>query len=608
MVDRLRSASPPGGGYGDDFAIHRPYPSHRPRIDRNITNRHETAARIEISLTNESRPIIVSDKIRAIASTMYEIDPEITFLAYFDTINSPEEKETQQRSQNRPKQNETDHDMTENRRTDGDKDTTKDTISDTDALLTQETHSDTHNNATKNKDYKTEPMKNDKNQDNDANTDTNDYDDDYGDDDPDDDEDNDEEMEDEIEDDGYEETSYGRRDTNKEFVSMDEFPNNENRFSLFFPTKFPLSRNQNKKIIVGLRFLSEVNLNTFRQSQRFRNTLQEQNAFFYEHKFSGLLLSRVGFMIGKAPSLVWRQTYEQTLRQRLQEQLRTSDQYDDDDLTQHNGKVPSFCLFGRNIIHRTEDEKYSTYAFEIQCETEHYKLLLNLFSDTPLDTRLHGMFVPFTFAGINQTIYVKQIIAQNHFLNEVTKIPVVGIHCNAMTGPITCDSTVHSMHDFYMKASHETKEGTQSIFLSIEETNRTDDIGKWFFVVLEQDHHAARQYLDQHLHNIYPYSQSYPTIQDAFQNKRINKPHRTDTQPKGYSRLFSSMNANSSDIRIHSGLTHYIDQRPPSAQAYMCDTLLLSWMVSSIVEKELKPALSSLLRVWYLSGGSGQVT
>jgi len=356
------------------------------------------------------------------------------------------------------------------------------------------------------------------------------------------------------------------------FNTIQHFPESETDFQRFFPTETVTKRNSTT-IVIGLRFKSTYTVPLFKRSHNFLRYLSEHKAFLYTHKLQTLRLAKLGFIVGKSPILTWREDYELSLRTVLAEQAASSRIIPEDSIEEDfppiTELVPPFETTTRTINHidPTNGSKWSTFAMEVVCESTHSRRLLELLHETKLQPRVHGTFVPHHLAGTDTTLYRQQLVAQNKFLNQIRKIPVLGLPRSAMQAPLLDDSDGTTLRAHLEKTILRQDGNEQSLFVSIEPTNRSTDKGKWFFLCYEENYKHAQFYIDRHLSPIYRRIKDYETIQHEL--PEFPAPRRSDAQPPGYNTICNTLRAQNRDLATDNSLSqHQIPKQPTRANIY----------------------------------------
>ena len=102
-----------------------------------------------------------------------------------------------------------------------------------------------------------------------------------------------------------------------------------------------------------------------------------------------------------------------------------------------------------------------------------------------------GQKIEFVEQGIEDEQYYRELGHHIRFVNEDMLIPLVGVHKDALQYETQEGQTIKEI----------LMEKTEA--RSLEETNRSDDIGKYLLVVEKDKARMARRYIDQELREIY---------------------------------------------------------------------------------------------------------
>ena len=221
-------------------------------------------------------------------------------------------------------------------------------------------------------------------------------------------------------------------------------------------------------------------------------------------------MTPIGIMLYRHPKLTWRPQYKQEIREYLQgflaehPYLLENEQY----MTEEQKKsttVPEFEIFQRKFQASKfdDDNKKTTINSEViqitTRRTDALWLKAALLRCTETTQKAIGLFVPYAWKQQEPSLVFDLIQAQNAFLHTTKAIPLCGIHPNIVNG-ICVRSHDESENEFspIERASLVPSKKTPriSLILSINETSRSYEIGKYFALVHKDNEEEAYHFLD----------------------------------------------------------------------------------------------------------------
>jgi uncharacterized coiled-coil protein SlyX len=331
-----------------------------------------------------------------------------------------------------------------------------------------------------------------------------------------------------------EDTTIKTKDGNHSFSTMADFPKDKEEFNLFFTptkTKQPLGP---PKVMVRIHLRSAQNLASLKRTPTvLYKHLREEGIWLCQHNFETSNLQRIGFIAERSTEFALptsiKDNISNELKACLQEDLAasTTDNVID---TQEAEKPPEFDISPRMITHSYKVASrritVQTRAYEITCESTNKNRLCSLL--TRLGKDRSGIFIPYSMARSNEQGFGDQIRKQNRFLNDCKKITVYGLRRQAMENPSTdSDNPTFRGHllDFqYCTTDADGNDAYTPMLLSIEETNLTDEVGKWFFLCKEANQQRVIELIDNQLAILYE-----KTLPDF--NHKTKTSNKEDTFP-----------------------------------------------------------------------------
>ena len=295
------------------------------------------------------------------------------------------------------------------------------------------------------------------------------------------------------------------------FRKISEFPSIESKFKEFFTVT---SYDKQGKIHVNFQIESKKRLAAMKRDSTFFNYLRESKIWLVEHKYESHALKSIGFVVKKSPTLTNRPQFEAEIGKALNEFVQTAiDEGDEGGITLDERQLtPTLEISGKTVRHVVREGEVKvgtleTNALEIRCEANKADRLKKLLCTADLPSHKFGMFVPYELARTESKVYEGLIREQNKYMAEVTVIPVFGLHTDVIESisrgqtEFDDDDTIKNQLE-NMEISVRTDDGTEeleNIFMAIEPTQRTEDLGKWLFLVKRDKVKVANDIIDKFL-------------------------------------------------------------------------------------------------------------
>jgi uncharacterized coiled-coil protein SlyX len=310
-----------------------------------------------------------------------------------------------------------------------------------------------------------------------------------------------------------EDTTIKTKDGSHSFSTMADFPEDKEKFNLFFvqtTSKHPLGP---PKVMIKIHLRSAQNLASLkRTSTVFYKHLREEGIWLCQHNFETSNLQRIGLLAEISTEFALDTSIKDEISKRLkarsEEELAasTTDNVID---TQEAEKPPEFDISPRMITHSYKvagrRTTVRTRAYEITCESTNKNRLCSLLTRPGKDRS--GTFIPYSMARSNEQGFGDQIRKHNRFLDDCKKITVYGLRRQAMENPSPdSDNPTFRGHLLDFQDCTTDADGNDAytpMLLSIEETNLTDEVGKWFFLCKEANKQRVIKWIDQHLPTLY---------------------------------------------------------------------------------------------------------
>ena len=301
------------------------------------------------------------------------------------------------------------------------------------------------------------------------------------------------------------------------FRKISEFPTGENKFKEFF-TVTPHTRNDGTgKIHINFQIESKKRLAFLKRDVTFFNYLRENKIWLVEHKYETHSLQSIGFIVKKSPSITHRPQLETDIGVALNEYMETAIDEGTGNGINLDGRafIPTMEIVSKHVVHVLRDGNQNrtgvmeTHALEIRCERNKAEMLGKLLTAADLPENKFGKFVPYGLAKTDTDVYKKMIKVQNQYMADIVVIPVFGLHKDVLESVTIAHVEGWGEDDSFkkqmMEADSDVKDAdsgeikNEKIFLGIEPTQRTDDLGKWFFLTTKQHEESANKMIDEFL-------------------------------------------------------------------------------------------------------------
>lgn len=358
-----------------------------------------------------------------------------------------------------------------------------------------------------------------------------------------------------------------------DYNNMDQFPTTKEDFDQHFVSREEKQTGAPRKVVVCMTVRSATTINDI----KFRNPgllqyLKQESIFIKPDKFNRCPLAKIGFLLGIPIQLINRDSLrfkirdflsEMTLDAHLQAKYGVQQSVDDDDASE-NWAIPQFELLPATRGYGNDQSRITTRVLDIQCLHSESNFLKELF--TMINWTTIGKNVQYYPTGLIQMtspeIYRAGLNNNNTFLNNTSSIVIVGMSNNASNIRIPYHPKPHlpMIHDTILNilASHEG-------IMSIESTQRTSDLGKWFVVIHKNHQTAVKAFLDINLPLLWERVPKKP----GFLLPEFPHPRRSDYRSQQSTSVLNYANAlgksiDTSDTSNVSALTR--DKRPNAIQ------------------------------------------
>ena len=259
------------------------------------------------------------------------------------------------------------------------------------------------------------------------------------------------------------------------------------------------------------------------RSNNFLHWARLNKVWTFQHRHESLKLKTIGIITKTHHMLHWRPTVIEKIGEAIQRQLV------------REGKTatpPSFDLLKTTTKERIpvpndewqtvtakkdKADKFRTIecvVFEVQCDSVNAEDLDRVLL-TINNTNRYFQYVPFGLRSADKQAYVKKICEHGKWLNDVRKITVTGIHSTVMDDLRDDGSTLRDdIEDFEVDGN--------PVVYSVEETNGSEDEGRWHVLCDVTSVDAVDQFLRNNLTTMYRRGLAFEEVPETW--AAVNRP------------------------------------------------------------------------------------
>ena len=349
------------------------------------------------------------------------------------------------------------------------------------------------------------------------------------------------------------------------FRKISEFPAGENKFKEFF-TVTPHMRNDGTgKVHVTFQTETKQRIMAMKRDSTFFNYIRENKIWITEHKYKTHALQSIGWITFKSPELTNKPMLESDIGKELNEYIKCAiDEGDDGIVLDGRELTPTLEICGKRVVHvvREGDKKVrtvETQALVIRCERSKAMQLNKLLYSANIDTERCGTFVPYQMAKTDSDVFEKYIHEHNKYVADIAVIPVFGLHWDVIEtivdGRKESNNAAPLRQQLLLakvKTLYDERVDVESLFLAIEPTQRTDDLGKWMFLTKKHLEETANKTIDNYLLDRAvktPAYKNHLNDNDSFKQgiRRTNRPSNAFTSYTAAMRASANPQADSDD-------------------------------------------------------------
>ena len=256
---------------------------------------------------------------------------------------------------------------------------------------------------------------------------------------------------------------------------------------------------QARKIVVHFTMKTKHRVNFIKHEPSVMQFLKANKIWFVHDKFQMQKVSRVGSLIEIHPDLVWKDRVQNDMitslentampKVEIEKWRKQTGQNDNEDETEEEDctPVPHFTIQAKNLAFGG----LITRVLQIECAEIDALYLKSLCGTCATQENFqHGTFLPQGIHLMSSPDTYKHLIAdQNEYLNDIVNIPVIGLP-NEIFSVDVKNEDGETLNDVI----HESE-----LFVSVEATPRTHDLGKFHFLTCKANEEEAALWIDQNL-------------------------------------------------------------------------------------------------------------
>ena len=268
-------------------------------------------------------------------------------------------------------------------------------------------------------------------------------------------------------------------------------------WDLLHPLEF--NTKAGKTIRYFLQMKTSMRIEDIKMRQRMKQYLWPNKIFLNVEHFSARPVVTVGWLKNlfhkavrfddvKGELIRWMKAVDAEPRTKLDgEMILTRG----DEVTGSGGGnlIPQFTLYVSQRTYKCQGHKVSAIVVNVRAAREDQTWLSYLLSEAISGNKERD--IEFVEQGIEDEQYFRELGHHRAYVDECVMIPLIGVHRDTLRYELLCGETFHEV----LKRKTEAR--------SLEPTNRSDDIGKYFLVVEKKKAREARRYIDHELQDVY---------------------------------------------------------------------------------------------------------
>jgi hypothetical protein len=347
--------------------------------------------------------------------------------------------------------------------------------------------------------------------------------------------------------------------TKNPIISLNDFPKSDRDHRNFFQRKVIYDDKQRKtRVFLTHHVLMQESVKTVKE--KLWNYLTEKRLWMRNGDLKSVETSSIGWLVGAHPALVFRPSIERELNRLVaalplelrEEMVALHGNPDEVD------NLPPFFINQREHAFGFENDRVATSALTVSCVTDRARLMKELLSNVNRQD-LSYMFIPLGMPTMEaQQAYKKLIVRNNDKINAVQGLSVKGFSDELFSKNMDPENNDSQTVQEYLF--------THSAIQTIENTNLTEENGRFIFIVLKESFHEVREFVQDFC--VKKFKTIYPT-QEERDNYRIKY--------KSLPHLQMAPNAGGAVARLSAALVQFIDDEEKSTGIPIVANLSDTW-------------------------------
>jgi hypothetical protein len=258
-----------------------------------------------------------------------------------------------------------------------------------------------------------------------------------------------------------------------------DFPKNDSAHRIFF------RRHANQRdTLVHHTILTPISIDELKK--RLLLTLQAHNLWMTNDSLKSKEMSVIAF-VWKAPTrLIHRPTFAKKLNDYLSKIELNYEQQNLLKRASNDAETPELPQVYVNIrtIKHGNVNRVETEAPAILTNKPYARLMKELVSQIPLDAIGYDIVPCGMVAKIGEENYRNALLANNDYNNNIRSIEILYLHDSHFNLQVNCNNQSGTIGEWF---------STSSIIIDVQPSNRSEEIGKYFIIVKDQDIAQARR-------------------------------------------------------------------------------------------------------------------
>ena len=317
-----------------------------------------------------------------------------------------------------------------------------------------------------------------------------------------------------------------KQTTKNPILSAEAFPPNDKSHRLFFHRQ--IHRNETtKRTTIKIQHSVLMKESVYAVKQKLMVHLKKTNLWMFGGELDDVETNGIGWLLAAHDKM----TFRPSLAAHLNMLVNRIPDATTTELIGKHGKpedlvtLPTLFLNPRMQNFGIAPSRVSTNAVTISCVKSRARLMKDLLSLVP-DADMPYIFIPMGTATIlSVEEYKKFIVLNNDRQNELQGITVEGFSKYLFSCTLCCDNGAEmTVEKFFLD---------QTSIVSIQETNKTSEVGRFIFVVKKSQYQDAKVIIEKFCTVTFDIIYLDQTDKDDYRVSVGSLPHLFDTAPAG---------------------------------------------------------------------------